>query len=78
VCCATSGRARGAASGPELGSSPIPDKESKQVNELIADLAEKADLDARQELYREIAERIWSPSNLMREVEADPVEIATA
>jgi hypothetical protein len=38
----------------------------------------KADLDARQELYREIAERIWSPLNLMREVEADPAEVATA
>lgn len=29
----------------------------------------KADLDARQELYREIAERIWSPEILRREVE---------
>lgn len=30
----------------------------------------KADLDARQELYREIAEQIWSPDALRREVEA--------
>jgi hypothetical protein len=38
----------------------------------------KADLDARQDLYRKIAEQIWSPGNLMREVEASPAEIATA
>jgi hypothetical protein len=30
----------------------------------------KADLDARQELYREIAQRIWSPENLRKEVDA--------
>lgn len=30
----------------------------------------KADLDARQELYRQIAEQIWSPKLLMREAEA--------
>jgi hypothetical protein len=30
----------------------------------------KADLDARQELYRELAERIWSPDVLRREAEA--------
>ena len=31
---------------------------------------EKADLDARQELYRKIAEQIWNPENLLREVDA--------
>lgn len=30
----------------------------------------KADLDARQQLYRQIAERIWDPGTLMREAEA--------
>ena len=30
----------------------------------------KADLDARQELYRQIAERIWNPEILMREANA--------
>jgi len=30
----------------------------------------KADLDARQELYRQIAEQIWNPKILMREAEA--------
>ena len=30
----------------------------------------KADLDARQELYRESAEQIWSPDTLRREVDA--------
>ena len=28
------------------------------------------DLDARQELYRKVAERIWDPENLLREVDA--------
>lgn len=27
----------------------------------------KADLDARQELYRKLAEQIWNPENLLRE-----------
>ena len=30
----------------------------------------KADMDARQELYQALAEQIWNPSNLTREVEA--------
>ena len=30
----------------------------------------KADLDARQVLYREIAEQIWNPDTLRQEVEA--------
>jgi hypothetical protein len=30
----------------------------------------KADLDARQELFRKLAEQIWNPENLLREVEA--------
>ena len=30
----------------------------------------KADLDARQELYRKLAEQIWNPENLLREVDA--------
>jgi hypothetical protein len=30
----------------------------------------RADLDARQELYRQIAEQIWSPEVLQREAEA--------
>ena len=30
----------------------------------------KADLDARQELYRKLAEQIWSPEKLLREVDA--------
>ena len=29
----------------------------------------KADLDARQELYRSLAEQIWAPENLLKEVE---------
>ena len=29
----------------------------------------KADLDARQELYRQIAEQIWNPESLLREVD---------
>jgi hypothetical protein len=29
----------------------------------------KADLDARQDLYNQIAEQVWSPNNLLREVE---------
>jgi hypothetical protein len=28
----------------------------------------KADLDARQDLYRALAEQIWNPENLLREV----------
>jgi hypothetical protein len=38
----------------------------------------KADLDARQDLYRRIAERIWNPEKLSREVEGEPIGIATA
>jgi hypothetical protein len=38
----------------------------------------KADLAARQDLARKIAEQIWSPANLMREVAAEPTGIATA
>ena len=30
----------------------------------------KADLDDRQELYRKLAEQIWNPENLLREVDA--------
>ena len=30
----------------------------------------KADLDARQELYRQLAEKVWSPERLAREAEA--------
>lgn len=30
----------------------------------------KADLDARQELFKKLAEQIWNPENLLREVEA--------
>jgi hypothetical protein len=29
----------------------------------------KSDMDARQELYRRIAEQIWTPENLLREVD---------
>jgi len=29
----------------------------------------KADMDARQELYRALAEQIWNPGNLLREVD---------
>ncbi|MEL6312349.1 MAG: hypothetical protein AAFQ17_08330, partial [Pseudomonadota bacterium] len=32
----------------------------------------KADLDARQTLYRQLAERVWSPDNLLSEVNALP------
>lgn len=38
----------------------------------------RADLDARQELYRKLAEQIWNPAKLMREVRAEPTEITTA
>jgi Protein of unknown function (DUF1524) len=38
----------------------------------------KADLDSRQDLYRRIAEQIWNPENLMREVEDAGVGVATA
>ena len=29
----------------------------------------KADLDARQELYRQIAEQLWNPESLLREID---------
>jgi len=38
----------------------------------------KADLDARQDLYRRIAEQIWNPEDLSRELEGEPLGIATA
>lgn len=47
--------------------------ESKQVAELLDDPhaeIKKTSLDARQELYREIGEQIWSPDVLRRKVEA--------